>query len=72
MIGSSISGVTFVSVPGAVKAGGFSYYQVVLGYILGYWIIAGVLMPVFYRMQLTSIYTYLKERFFNLKEKKYI
>ncbi len=63
MIGSSISGVTFVSVPGAVKAGGFSYYQVVLGYILGYWIIAGMLMPVFYRMQLTSIYTYLKERF---------
>ena len=63
MIGSSISGVTFISVPGAVKAGGFSYYEVVLGYILGYWIIAGVLMPVFYRMQLTSIYTYLKERF---------
>ncbi len=63
MIGSSISGVTFISVPGAVKSIGFSYYEVVLGYILGYWIIAWVLMPVFYRMQLISIYTYLKERF---------
>jgi Na+/proline symporter len=63
MIGSSISGVTFVSVPGAVKAGGFSYYELMLGLVLGYWIIAGVLMPVYYRMQLTSIYTYLKERF---------
>jgi Na+/proline symporter len=63
MIGTSISGVTFISVPGAVKSIGFSYYEVVLGYILGYWIIAWVLMPVFYRMQLTSIYTYLKERF---------
>ena len=63
MIGSSISGVTFISVPGAVKATGFTYYEVVLGYILGYWVIAAVLMPVFYRMQLISIYTYLKERF---------
>jgi Na+/proline symporter len=63
MIGSSISGVTFISVPGAVKAGGFTYYEVVLGYILGYWVIAWVLLPVFYRMQLTSIYTYLKTRF---------
>jgi len=63
MIGSSISGVTFVSVPGAVKAGGFSYYELVLGLVVGYWIIACVLMPVYYRLQLTSIYTYLKERF---------
>ncbi len=65
MIGSSISGVTFVSVPGAVKAGGFTYYELVLGLVLGYWIIAGVLMPVYYRLQLTSIYTYLKTRFGN-------
>ena len=63
MIGSSISGVTFVSVPGAVKAGGFTYYEFVLGLVLGYWIIAWVLMPVYYRLQLTSIYTYLKTRF---------
>jgi Na+/proline symporter len=63
MIGSSISGVTFISVPGWVQSTGFTYFEVVLGYILGYWIIAWVLMPVFYRMQLTSIYTYLKERF---------
>ncbi|MGP8215628.1 MAG: sodium:solute symporter [Bacteroidia bacterium] len=63
MIGSSISGVTFVSVPGAVKASGFSYYEFVFGLVLGYWVIAWVLMPVYYRLQLTSIYTYLKSRF---------
>src|ERR1700739_760484 len=63
MIGTSISGVTFVSVPGAVKAGSFSYYEFVLGLVLGYWVIAWVLMPVYYRLQLTSIYTYLKTRF---------
>ncbi|HSY76127.1 MAG TPA: sodium:solute symporter, partial [Bacteroidia bacterium] len=65
MIGSSISGVTFVSVPGAVKAGGFTYYELVLGLVLGYWVIAWVLMPVYYKLQLTSIYTYLKTRFGN-------
>jgi Na+/proline symporter len=63
MIGSSISGVTFISVPGMVKASGFTYFEVVLGYIIGYWVIAWVLMPVYYRLNLTSIYTYLKERF---------
>lgn len=63
MIGSSISGVTFISVPGWVKDSGFTYYQMVLGYVLGYWIIAWVLIPVFYRLQVTSIYTYLKARF---------
>lgn len=63
MIGSSISGVTFISVPGMVNASSFSYFQVVLGYIIGYWVIAWVLLPVFYKLQLTSIYTYLKERF---------
>jgi Na+/proline symporter len=63
MIGSSISGVTFISVPGWVKDTGFSYFEVVLGYIIGYWVIAWVLMPVYYRLNLTSIYTYLKGRF---------
>ncbi len=63
MIGSSMSGVTFISVPGWVKETGFSYFQVALGYIIGYWVIAWVLLPVYYRLQLTSIYTYLDMRF---------
>jgi Na+/proline symporter len=68
MIGTSISGVTFISLPGAVglEAGAnrsFGYMQVVLGYLLGYLVIATVLMPLFYRLQLTSIYGYLEQRF---------
>ena len=63
MIGASLSGVTFISVPGEVGASNFSYLQVVLGYMLGYFAIANVLMPVYYKMNLTSIYVYLKERF---------
>lgn len=63
MIGASLSGVTFISVPGWVEASQFSYMQMVLGYLLGYAIIAFVLLPLYYRMQLTSIYGYLKERF---------
>jgi len=63
MIGTSLSGVTFVSVPGTVGPGGFAYYQVVIGYFLGYFIIAFVLLPLFYRMNLTSIYNYLEHRF---------
>jgi len=63
MIGTSLSGVTFVSVPGTVGASGFAYYQVVLGYFLGYFIIAFVLLPLFYRLNLTSIYNYLEHRF---------
>jgi len=63
MIGTSLSGVTFVSVPGTVGPSGFAYYQVVLGYFLGYFIIAFVLLPLFYRMNLTSIYNYLEHRF---------
>src|SRR5438105_15912780 len=59
MIGASLSGVTFMSVPGAVAASQFSYFQVVLGYIVGYSVIALVLMPVFYKLHLTSIYSYL-------------
>jgi SSS family solute:Na+ symporter len=63
MIGASLSGVTFISVPGWVVNSQFSYYQVVLGYILGYMVIANILMPVYYKMNLTSIYTYLENRF---------
>lgn len=63
MIGSSLSGVTFVSVPGNVGKSSFAYFQVVLGYILGYWVIIGVLMPLYYRLNLISIYTYLEQRF---------
>ena len=63
MIGTSLSGVTFVSVPGTVGVTGFAYFQVVLGYLLGYMVIAFVLIPLYYRMNLTSIYTYLETRF---------
>lgn len=63
MIGASLSGVTFISVPGWVAASQFSYMQMVFGYLLGYFVIATVLMPMYYRLQLTSIYTYLEQRF---------
>ncbi len=63
MIGASLSGVTFISVPGAVGVTQFAYFQVVLGYILGYLVIAFILLPVYYRLQLTSIYTFLEQRF---------
>ncbi len=63
MIGSSLSGVTFISVPGNVGKIGFGYFQVVLGYLVGYWVIIGVLMPLYYRLNLISIYTYLEQRF---------
>ena len=63
MIGASLSGVTFISIPGWVGVSGFSYMQVVFGYFFGYVIIATVLMPLYYKMQLTSIYTYLEDRF---------
>jgi len=62
MIGSSLSGVTFISVPGNVGKIGFGYFQVVLGYLLGYWTIMGVLMPLYYRLNVISIYTYLEQR----------
>src|SRR3972149_2415526 len=62
MIGASISGVTFISIPGEVGASNFSYMQLVLGYFAGYLVIANVLMPLYYRMNLTSIYTYLHHR----------
>lgn len=75
MIGASLSGVTFISVPGMVGAVylnadlvspsnmEFSYMQVVLGYMVGYFVIASLLLPLYYRLQLTSIYTYLEKRF---------
>ncbi|GDX48002.1 sodium:solute symporter [Bacteroidota bacterium] len=63
MIGASLSGVTFISVPGAVGINQFAYFQVVLGYILGYLVIAGILLPLYYKLQLTSIYTFLEQRF---------
>jgi SSS family transporter len=63
MIGASLSGVTFISVPGWVEASKFSYMQVVLGYIIGYFVIGTVLLPLYYRLNLTSIYTYLEGRF---------
>lgn len=63
MIGASLSGVTFISVPGNVGKIGFAYFQVVIGYLLGYWVIIGVLMPLYYRLNLVSIYTYLEQRF---------
>jgi|TARA_B110000902_G_scaffold116650_1_gene136806 SSS family transporter len=63
MIGASLSGVTFISVPGWVEASQFSYFQVVLGYMVGYVVVAFVLLPVYYKLNLTSIYEYLFHRF---------
>ena len=71
MIGTSLSGVTFISVPGTVGKmtagnypfGGFEYYMMVIGFFIGYFIVAGILLPLYYRMNLTSIYTYLGKRF---------
>lgn len=63
MIGASLSGVTFISVPGWVEASQFSYFQVVLGYTVGYAVIGLVLLPLYYKLNLTSIYTYLDGRF---------
>lgn len=63
MIGTSLSGVTFISVPGKVHVDGMAYFQVVLGYILGYIVIAQLLMPLYYRLNLTSIYEFLDKRF---------
>ncbi len=63
MIGASLSGVTFISVPGAVKGAEFGYMQVVLGYLVGYFVIAYILLPIYYRLNVTSIYEYLEQRF---------
>lgn len=63
MIGASLSGVTFISVPANVGNTSFSYFQVVLGYLVGYWVIIAILMPLYYKLNLISIYTYLEQRF---------
>ncbi|TNF41753.1 MAG: sodium:solute symporter, partial [Bacteroidetes bacterium] len=63
MVGATLSGVTFISVPGEVGNSAFSYFQFVLGNIVGYWIVAAVLLPLYYRMNLVSIYTFLEQRF---------
>ncbi|GGD25900.1 sodium:solute symporter [Hyunsoonleella pacifica] len=63
MIGASLSGVTFISVPGAVETKQFGYLQVVFGYFFGYLVIAYLLLPLYYKLNLTSIYSYLKDRF---------
>lgn len=65
MIGASLSGVTFISIPGTVGTNGFSYMMIVLGYLLGYFAISKILLPLYYRLNLTSIYTYLLDRFGN-------
>ncbi|MGK0422415.1 MAG: Na+/proline symporter [Polaribacter sp.] len=63
MIGASLSGVTFISVPGWVEGQNMSYFQMVLGYVVGYAVIGLVLLPLYYKLNLTSIYTYLEGRF---------
>lgn len=63
MIGASLSGVTFISIPGVVGSEGFSYMMIVFGYLVGYYVIARVLLPLYYKLNLTSIYTYLLGRF---------
>ena len=63
MIGASLSGVTFISVPGWIEAQQMSYMQMVLGYIVGYAVIGLILLPLYYKLNLTSIYTYLEDRF---------
>ena len=63
MVGASLSGVTFISVPGWVQASQFTYFQVVLGYLIGYIIVAYILLPVYYNNNVTSIYEYLSIRF---------
>ena len=65
MLGATLSGITFISVPGKVQESAFSYMQMTFGFLLGYIIIATILIPLYYRLNLTSIYGYLKERFGN-------
>lgn len=69
MIGASLSGVTFMSVPGGVYSGQFTYMPLVFGYVLGYAVIALVLLPLYYRINVTSIYSYLNQRFGIASEK---
>ncbi len=69
MIGASLSGVTFMSVPGGVYSGQFTYFGIVLGYIIGYAVIAFLLLPLYYKLNLTSIYSYLEIKFGKASEK---
>ena len=69
MIGASLSGVTFMSVPGGVYSGQFTYFGIVLGYIIGYAVIAFILLPLYYKLNLTSIYSYLGINFGKSSEK---
>jgi len=69
MIGASLSGVTFISIPGWVGDTGFSYFVIVLGYVFGYAVISTILLPLYYRLNLTSIYSYLGMRFGNFSYK---
>ena len=69
MIGASLSGVTFISVPGWVQSSQFSYMQIVIGYLFGYLIIAYVLIPFYYKLNITSIYEFLKQRFGTVSHK---
>ena len=69
MIGASLSGITFISVPGEVGNSNFYYFQLVLGYLVGYFIIAIVLLPLYYKLNLVSIYSYLEKRFGNVSHK---
>lgn len=69
MIGDSLSGVTYISVPGKVGTAHFSYLQIVLGYFVGYFIISHILLPLYYRLNLTSIYEYLLTRFGRVTQK---
>ena len=62
MVGASLSGVTFISVPGWIEASQFSYFQVVLGYLVGYFVVAYLLLPLYYKNNVTSIYQYLSTR----------
>ena len=63
MIGTTLSGITFISVPGWVASNQFSYMQMVFGFFVGYFIIARILLPLYYKLEITSIYTYLQQRF---------
>jgi len=69
MIGDSLSGVTYISVPGKVGTAHFSYFQIVLGYFAGYFVISKILLPLYYRLNLTSIYEYLLQRFGSVTQK---
>ena len=69
MVGASLSGITFISVPGDIGGSQFTYFQVVLGYLVGYFIVAIVLLPIYYKLNLTSIYEYLNDRFGKVSHK---